>query len=69
LARRIEAMMAWATGFGAFSMYSGLLISYYFDLAAGASIILVTISIFFVVFVMQNIRSRRAVRPKEVSHG
>ncbi|MDO8568087.1 MAG: metal ABC transporter permease [Dehalococcoidales bacterium] len=68
LARRIQAMMAWAMLFGALSMYSGLLISYYFNLAAGASIILVTVVIFFIVFIVQNIRSRRAVLPQEQAH-
>jgi ABC-type Mn2+/Zn2+ transport system permease subunit len=71
LARRVEAMMAWAMLFGALSMYSGLLISYHFNLAAGASIILVTVLIFFIVFLVQNIRNRnrRACLTREVSHG
>ena len=59
LARRIRGMMAWATAFGALSVYAGLLVSYYFDLAAGASIILVTTVIFFIAFIIQNVRSRR----------
>jgi len=59
LARRIRGMMAWATAFGALSVYAGLLLSYYFDLATGASIILVTTVIFFIVFIIQNVRSRR----------
>ena len=59
LARRIDVMMAWAILFGVLSMYSGLLISYYFNLAAGAAIILVAIVIFFIVFILQNIRRRR----------
>ena len=63
LARRIGAMMAWAICFGVVSIYLGLLISYHFNLAAGASIILVTVLIFFIVFVIQNIRHRRLVRP------
>jgi len=69
LARRIEAMMAWATLFGALSMYAGLLISYHFNLAAGAAITLVTVLIFFVVFTIQNTRSRRVVLRRERSHG
>jgi ABC-type Mn2+/Zn2+ transport system permease subunit len=59
LARRIEVMMAWAALFGVLSMYFGLLISYYFNLAAGASIILVAIIFFFAVFTLQNIRNRK----------
>jgi ABC-type Mn2+/Zn2+ transport system permease subunit len=69
LARRIEAMMAWAAFFGILSMYLGLLISYHFDLAAGAAIILVTIVIFFIVFILQNIRQRRIAPGQEARHG
>ena len=68
MARRIEAMIAWAMLFGVLSMYFGLLISYHFNLAAGASIVLVTVAIFFIVFIMQNLRSRRAARPQESAH-
>jgi ABC-type Mn2+/Zn2+ transport system permease subunit len=69
LARRVEAMMAWGMLFGALSMYSGLLISYHFNLAAGASIILVTVLIFFIVFIVQNIRTRRVSLTREMNHG
>jgi ABC-type Mn2+/Zn2+ transport system permease subunit len=68
LARRIEVMMAWAILFGALSTYFGLLISYHFDLAAGASIVMVTVAIFFVVFIIQNLRSRRVPHPQELAH-
>jgi ABC-type Mn2+/Zn2+ transport system permease subunit len=69
LARRIQAMMAWALLFGVLSMYFGLLISYYFDLAAGASIILVAIFIFFTVFAVQNVRQRKVNQSQGVSGG
>ncbi|MFH1032595.1 MAG: metal ABC transporter permease [Chloroflexota bacterium] len=68
LARRIEVMMGWAILFGAVSMYSGLLISYHFDLAAGAAIILVAIVIFFIVFIIQNMRQRRVPFASGVKH-
>ncbi len=68
LARRIGAMMAWATGFGVLSMYTGLLISYHFNLAAGAAIILVTTLIFFTVFIVQNMRRRGVSLIKESAH-
>jgi ABC-type Mn2+/Zn2+ transport system permease subunit len=61
LARRIEAMMAWAVLFGIISMYAGLLVSYYFNFAAGAAIVLVAILIFFIVFVFQNIQQHRVL--------
>lgn len=57
LARRVTAMMAWAAGLGAASVYLGLLLSYHFDLAAGASIVFVTVCMFFVVFTAQVIRT------------
>jgi ABC-type Mn2+/Zn2+ transport system permease subunit len=69
LAKRIAVMMAWAVLFGAMSMYFGLLISYHFNFAAGASIILVAIIIFFIVFILQNVRNRRATPAKEVHNG
>jgi ABC-type Mn2+/Zn2+ transport system permease subunit len=69
LARRITVMMVWAIVFGILSTYFGLLISYHFDLAAGAAIILVTVIIFFIVFVMQNIRNRPLTRLKGTAHG
>jgi ABC-type Mn2+/Zn2+ transport system permease subunit len=68
IARRIEAMMAWAALFGVLSMYSGLLISYHFDLAAGAAIILVTIIFFFIVFIVQNVRQRKMTLSGESNH-
>ena len=56
IARRIEAMMAWAIVFGATSVYLGLLASYHFNLAAGSTIVLASTSIFFIVFFIQNLR-------------
>jgi ABC-type Mn2+/Zn2+ transport system permease subunit len=69
LARRIEAMMAWASLFGIMSMYFGLLISYHLNLAAGASIILVAVSIFFIVFIIQNLHQRRPDDYNGAIHG
>jgi ABC-type Mn2+/Zn2+ transport system permease subunit len=69
LARRIQIMMTWAVIFGVLSMYLGLLLSYHFNLAAGASIILVTVVIFFVVFIIQNVRSRKYFSPRKKAHG
>jgi ABC-type Mn2+/Zn2+ transport system permease subunit len=68
LARRVPAMMAWAALFGIIAVYAGLLISYYFNLAAGAAIILVTVAIFFIVFVVQNLRAHKPI-PRENEHG
>ena len=54
LARRIEAMMAWAALIGSVSVYTGLLASYYFNLAAGSSIVLVATILFFFVLAAKN---------------
>ncbi len=47
-ARRISTMMTVAAVVGSFSTYVGLLVSYHFDLAAGASIVLTAVFIFAV---------------------
>jgi len=69
IARRIQIMMLWAAIFGILSMYIGLLLSYHFNLAAGAAIIIVTVAIFFIVFIIQNFRSRRFAHIKESANG
>jgi len=68
LARKISSMMIWAVVFGVLSMYSGLLVSYYFNLATGASIVLVTVVIFFIVFIVQNIRNQRSLNLQGMKH-
>jgi ABC-type Mn2+/Zn2+ transport system permease subunit len=60
LARRIRSMMAWAAALGALSVYLGLLVSYHFNLAAGASVVLIATVLFFIIFIIQNMRSRAA---------
>ena len=61
VARRITAMMAVAAVLGALSVVAGLLLSYHYDLAAGASIVLVEVVVFFVALTAQSLR-RPAVR-------
>lgn len=68
LARQIKSMVAWAVVFGVLSMYFGLLLSYHFNLAAGASIILVAVVIFFIAFIFQNVRNRKIAVAKELAH-
>lgn len=48
VARRLHTMMVVAGGIGMVSTYLGLLVSYHYDIAAGASIVCVTTAIFFV---------------------
>jgi ABC-type Mn2+/Zn2+ transport system permease subunit len=54
LARRIEAMMAWAALIGSISVFIGLLASYYLNFAAGSSIVLVATIIFFIVLAIKS---------------
>jgi ABC-type Mn2+/Zn2+ transport system permease subunit len=54
IARRVQTMMVWAAVFGAISVYLGLLASYHFNLAAGATIVLVATLIFFIVFLLRS---------------
>ncbi len=60
IARRVQTMMVWAAVFGSISVYLGLLASYHFNLAAGATIVLVATLIFFIVFLLRS-RPRAAV--------
>jgi ABC-type Mn2+/Zn2+ transport system permease subunit len=54
VARRVQTMMILAAGFGCLSVYFGLLVSYHFNLATGASIVLVATLIFFLVFFLRS---------------
>jgi len=58
LAHRVPAMMAIGAVIGAISSYVGLLISYHFDVAAGATVVLVASAIFFGVLAATNIEAR-----------
>ena len=58
-ARRIESMMLIAALVGSLSTYIGLLISYHYDLAAGASIVLTAVVIFAVSATANEIRKSR----------
>jgi len=69
LASRISIMMLLAAVFGAVSMYAGLLVSYHMNIAAGASVILVATVIFFIVFVIKNLTTRRVPGASETAHG
>jgi ABC-type Mn2+/Zn2+ transport system permease subunit len=56
LANRIGSMMLIAVVVGAASTYVGLLLSYWFDVAAGATIVLVAVAAFFVVLAVTGLR-------------
>jgi ABC-type Mn2+/Zn2+ transport system permease subunit len=66
LASRLGSMMAIGIVIGAASTYLGLLISYTFDTAGGATIVLVATAIFFVVLVAVNIKAGVRLRPVTV---
>jgi ABC-type Mn2+/Zn2+ transport system permease subunit len=58
-ARRIESMMLIAALVGSLSTYIGLLLSYHYDLAAGASIVLTAVVIFAISATANEIRKSR----------
>ena len=53
LTKRLPAMMAVSAAIAAASAPIGLLLSWHFDLAAGASIVLVAVSLFVVLLVVR----------------
>ena len=57
LAHRIGLMMVIGGMIGSVSTYVGLLISYWFDFAASATIVLVAVSTFFVVLAFSTLRA------------
>jgi ABC-type Mn2+/Zn2+ transport system permease subunit len=63
VARRIGAMMLAAAILGALSVWVGLLLSYQYDLAAGATIVLVEVAAFFVVLTIQSLRRPLVAAP------
>jgi ABC-type Mn2+/Zn2+ transport system permease subunit len=63
---RIPSAMALAAGIGTVSVVAGLLVSYHFDLAAGASVVLVAVVLFFVVFIGRSLIPRRPLRQRPV---
>ena len=67
-ARRIPSMMLIASVIGCVASYSGLLISFHFELAASASIVLVAVSIFAIGAVATEIRRNRNLRHDELPH-
>ncbi len=52
LARRLWIMMLTAAGLGSFAAIVGLYLSYYFNIASGASIVLTATAIFLIVFLL-----------------
>lgn len=52
VSRRLHTMMAVAAAIGVVSSYVGLLLSYHYDIAAGASIVCVATSIFFIALLL-----------------
>ncbi len=56
--RRMGTMMAVAAAIGAASVWVGLALSYAHDLAAGGTIVLVQVAVFFVVLAAASVRTR-----------
>lgn len=62
LARRIGTMMAVAAATGALASYVGLLVSYHFDLAAGASMVFSAVVLFGLAYLWTELRRARSQR-------
>lgn len=60
VAHRVGVMVAVATAVGVVSVVAGLELSYYYDLAAGATIVLVAVGLFFATLLVQSVRRPRA---------
>lgn len=65
ITRRVGAMVGVAAMVGSLASYGGLLLSYHADLAAGASIVSVAVSIFLVTFA--GVELRGAVRARRLA--
>ena len=63
LARRVSTMMIWAAVIGSASVYLGLLASYHFNTAAGATVVLTATLCFFLVFIVQSVRAHAIRSP------
>jgi ABC-type Mn2+/Zn2+ transport system permease subunit len=59
LANRIGSMMVVGAVMGSASTYIGLLASYWFDVAASATIVLVAVTLFFLALLWTNLRAPR----------
>ena len=68
LTRRVSTMMLTAAGFGVLSSYLGLLTSYHFDVAAGASIVFTSVYLFVLVAILTIPRRLRGHRELPHQH-
>lgn len=67
-ARRVSSMMLIASIIGCIASYAGLLISFHFELAASASIVLFAVAIFAVGAITTEIKRNRNLRHDELPH-
>ena len=66
VARRVSTMMLSAVAFGVASSYVGLVTSYHFDVAAGASIVFTSVYVFIIVAIVTI--PRRMLGHRELPH-
>jgi ABC-type Mn2+/Zn2+ transport system permease subunit len=67
LAHRVGIMTIWAAGTGILATYLGLLASYHFEYAAGASVVLCAVLLFFIVFTVMAVRDGWTRRRSETA--
>lgn len=61
MSRRLSSMMVTAALIGAFSALTGLYLSYWFNVASGAAVVLVSTMIFTIVYVFTRLGPRRRI--------
>jgi zinc transport system permease protein len=54
IARSFKQIMMYAVAFSVFAVMVGLILSYYFDLAAGGAIVLLALGVFIVVSLLKS---------------
>jgi ABC-type Mn2+/Zn2+ transport system permease subunit len=69
IARRIRSMMIISALIGMVSVFTGLLVSYYFNFSAGPSIVLAASAVFFLVLIGKNIQTSLRLRAEAAQHG
>jgi ABC-type Mn2+/Zn2+ transport system permease subunit len=67
IGRSVPSMMGIAALLGTVAVYLGLVASYHFDVAASASIVVVAVGLFFVVFIVRALSDVRRERSQKLA--
>lgn len=67
MARTVATMVSVAAAIGIASVYVGLLLSFHWDIAGGAAIVLCAVTVFFVVLVVRSVRTSLRLRARSIA--